>query len=234
MGFTKEEVRRLNFKVQAGNVIDADSGAYWYQAGLENQPSVKPNRVLTQFSTVTANPPADFAALVTLTAGGGALNGIVANEFSSTSTRLDILTAGLKNTYVAYNTYNTPSSGRKDLWVSPVAVRQANGDPSPAYTISLFSGDPNAGGVGISTSTGQGSGSDPEVGWVWNYDQGLLFVSNSLVSTIEGDTTTYPAGLDFYVQGFQYIGTTGVGGGGSGVQGPQGNQGVQGPQGSTR
>ena len=37
MGFTKEEVRRLNFKVQAGNVIDADAGAYWYQALLENQ-----------------------------------------------------------------------------------------------------------------------------------------------------------------------------------------------------
>ena len=43
MGFTKEEVRRLNFKVQAGNVIDADGGNYWYQASLENQPSVKPS-----------------------------------------------------------------------------------------------------------------------------------------------------------------------------------------------
>ena len=32
MGFTKEEVRRLNFKVQAGNVIDADPGNYWYQS----------------------------------------------------------------------------------------------------------------------------------------------------------------------------------------------------------
>ena len=65
MGFTKEEVRRLNFKVQAGNVIDADSGNYWYQSLLENSPSVKPDRILTQFSTVANNPPADFNALVT-------------------------------------------------------------------------------------------------------------------------------------------------------------------------
>ena len=34
---TKEEVRRLNFKVQAGNVIDADPGNYWYQSLLLKQ-----------------------------------------------------------------------------------------------------------------------------------------------------------------------------------------------------
>ena len=135
MGFTKEEVRRLNFKVQAGNVIDADAGNYWYQALLENQPSVKPNRILAQFPTVAANPPANFNALVTSTQGGGALNGVVGDEFTATSTRLTILTAGLENTYVAYNTYNTASSGRKDFWISPVAVRLANGNPSLAYGI---------------------------------------------------------------------------------------------------
>tara|TARA_R110002073_G_scaffold6674_1_gene39318 strand:+ start:2233 stop:2598 length:366 start_codon:yes stop_codon:yes gene_type:complete len=95
MGFSKEEVRRLNFKVQAGNVIDADSGNYWYQASLENQPSVKPARILSQFSTVAANPPANFADAVTLTQAGQPLNGIVADGFTSTSTRLTILTPGL-------------------------------------------------------------------------------------------------------------------------------------------
>ena len=118
MGFTKEEVRRLNFKVQAGNVIDADPGNYWYQSLLENQPSVKPARILNQFSTVAANPPANFAAAVALTQPGQPLNGIVADEFTSTSTRLTILTPGLNNTWISYNTYNTAGSGRKDLWVS--------------------------------------------------------------------------------------------------------------------
>jgi len=238
MGFTKEEVRKLNFKVQAGNVIDADSGNFWYQSRLENQPAVKPSRILNQYSTVTANPPTSLANLITMTQGGGALSGIVGDEYTGISTRLNRLTPGLDNTWISYDNYATgASSGRKDLWINPSSVPDSNGDPSTSYTISLYSGDPAAGGVFISTSTGQGSGADAEVGWVWNYDQGLLFLANDLVSTIDGNLATYPDGLDFYVQGFRYIGTTG-GGGGGGVQGEQGPQGptgaastVSGPQG---
>ena len=47
MGFTSAEVAKLTFKVQAGNVIDADSGNFWYQSKLENSPAIKAERVLT-------------------------------------------------------------------------------------------------------------------------------------------------------------------------------------------
>ena len=212
MGFTQAEINRLTFKVQAGNVIDADSGNFWYQSKLENSPAVKQERILNQFGTITSNVPSSFANLVALTGAGQPLDGIVADEFTGVSTRLAELSIGNSNTYIAYNTYNTPSSGRKDLWINPTAVPDSSGEPTGFYSISLYSGDPLAGGVYISTTVGQG-GNPQEVGWVWNYDQGLLFVSNSLVQTITTSPGTYPSQLDFYVKGFRYVGTVGTGAG---------------------
>ena len=57
MGFTASEIRKLTFKVQAANVIDADSGAFWYQSKLENSPAVKSERILTQYTVVKSNLP---------------------------------------------------------------------------------------------------------------------------------------------------------------------------------
>jgi len=213
MGFTPEQVRRLNFKVQAGNVIDADVGNFWYQSRLENSPAVKQERILNQFSTVTSNVPTSLSNLVALTGAGQPLDGIVQDVYTGTQCRLDRVTPGLDNTWVSYNTYNDPSSGRKDLWINPAGVTDSSGDPSPYYRITLYSGNPSSGGVAISTSVGQGTGTNAEVGWVWNYDQGLLFLANDLVTEISTNSSTYPAGLDFYVRGFRYIGTTGTGAG---------------------
>ena len=213
MGFTPEQVRRLNFKVQAGNVIDADVGNFWYQSRLENSPAVKQERILNQFSTVTSNVPTSLSNLVAMTGAGQPLDGIVQDVYTGTQCRLDRVTPGLDNTWVAYNTYNDPSSGRKDLWINPAGVTDSSGDPSPYYRITLYSGNPSSGGVAISTTVGQGSGANAEVGWVWNYDQGLLFLANDLVTEISTNSSTYPAGLDFYVRGFRYIGTTGTGAG---------------------
>ena len=71
----------------------------------------------------------------------------------------------------------------------PSSIPLANGNQSAGYGIKVFSGDPNAGGVEITPSLAQGgdpvTGLSPNqglteyVGWVWNYDQGLLFVSDS-------------------------------------------------------
>ena len=169
MGFTQAEINRLTFKVQAGNVIDADSGQFWYQSKLENQPAVKQERILNQFGTITSNVPSSFANLVALTGAGQPLDGIVADEFTGVSTRLEELSVGNTNTYIAYITHGDPSSGRKDLWVNPTAVPNSSGEPTSFYAISLYSGDPLAGGVYISTTVGQG-GTPEEVGWVWNYD----------------------------------------------------------------
>ena len=57
MGFTAQEVRKLTFKVQAGNVIDADAGQFWYQSWLKNNPATTGDRVLTDYPTILANKP---------------------------------------------------------------------------------------------------------------------------------------------------------------------------------
>ncbi len=224
MGFTASEIRKLTFKVQAANVIDADSGAFWYQSKLENSPAVKSERILTQYTVVKSNLPTgatyvdQIASLETLVEPGNVLENIVGNAYSTgpagtiISSRLSRVTLGLNNTWISYNTYNDPSSGPKDLWINPASVPAANGDPTQGYTIQLYSGDPNAGGVKITTSVGQDA---DEVGWVWNYDMGVLFLANNLITLIQGDAATYPAGLDFYVRGWRYVGTTGAGSGGA-------------------
>jgi len=223
MGFTASEIRKLTFKVQAANVIDADSGAFWYQSKLENSPAVKSERILTQYTVVKSNLPTgstyldQVASLETLVDTGNVLENIVGNAYSTgpsgtiISSRLSRVTAGLNNTWISYNTYNTPASGPKDLWINPASVPAANGDPTQGYTIQLYSGDPNAGGVKITTSVGQDAN---EVGWVWNYDMGVLFIANNLEGFLTGNPT-YPAGLDFYVRGWRYVGTTGAGSGGA-------------------
>jgi hypothetical protein len=41
MGFIQSEVAKLTFKVQAGGVIDAASGAQWYESKFPFNPSIK-------------------------------------------------------------------------------------------------------------------------------------------------------------------------------------------------
>ena len=48
MGFSNDDVKKLVFKVQAGNVIDADTNFFWYQSNLENQPTLKSGRIIDQ------------------------------------------------------------------------------------------------------------------------------------------------------------------------------------------
>ncbi len=201
MGFSSNEVNRLVFKVQAGNVIDASSGKFWYESIFPNNPALLADRVLTQFDQVKLYPAANLAAAQSAST---TLPSIIEDR-SSSIIRLTQAVSGENNTWVAYATYSVPSSGILDLWIQPQRVPQSNGDPSAGYEIALYSGDPSSGGVYISTTVGQSGG---EVGWVFNYDMGLLFLANDLVNTIQSDTSTYPSGLDFYIQGFRYIGET--------------------------
>ena len=46
----------------------------------------------------------------------------------------------------------------KENWINPTSCpNPATGLPTQGYTIQLYSGDPNAGGVLISTTIGQGA-----------------------------------------------------------------------------
>jgi len=207
MGFTSSEIQRLTFKVQAGNVIDAASGAYWYESRFPNNPAILSDRILRQFDVVKNNPAENLSAAK---AAASANPSIIEDITTATDAiRLTQAVPGGNNTWAAYSIYDDRESEVKDLWIQPQRVPLPSGAPSNGYAIQLYSGDPNNGGVFISTTIGQSGG---EVGWVFNYDMGLLFLANDLISTIQNDNTTYPDGLDFYILGFRYIGETGVGG----------------------
>jgi hypothetical protein len=66
----------------------------------------------------------------------------------------------------------------------------------------LWDGDPAGAGTQILTTDGiTGTGPTASVGWIFNYDLGLLFISNDFRASITGP---------LYIIGYRYIGNTGV------------------------
>ena len=143
MGFSTTEVNKLTFKVQAGGVIDADSGARWYEAKLAFSPKVVPSRILTDYGNIPV------AANLATAQSNAAANPTFMTDLSAAANavRLSRVTAGADNTWISYSTYNTPSSGVLENWIQPPAFSQTDGTASIGYSVRLYSGDP-AGGAG--------------------------------------------------------------------------------------
>lgn len=198
MGFTNQE--RINFftKALAAGVVDANSVAVWYETFFPFSFILDAEQVWTQLGTVRQYPAANLAAAQANAAGP--LAGIVEDRSAAASAVRLTLVAGTNNsTYAAYSTYNDPSSALLRNWLLPQLIPQASGAPSNGYSIALYNGNPNAGGVLISTSAGTtGTGVNKSVGWIFNYANGLLFLSDDFKSSI----------TDPYIVGFRYIGTT--------------------------
>lgn len=109
--------------------------------------------------------------------------------------------------YVSYSTYGNVNSTRLKLWINPQWKFQSN-VPSKGYAIQLYNGNPNSGGVLISTTYGTtGTGVNKNPGWIFSYTTGTLLLSSSIASTI----------TDPYIVGFRWIGTF-TGGSGSSVK----------------
>jgi hypothetical protein len=219
MPFSIDERVKLATKVLAAGVIDGFEDAQWYESRFPNSTKslasdVYDTNLLTGFGYVVANPASNLAAARIAAAG----NPLVLRDWTvgdqpyagtavpggvgvGTAVRLSPVPGTNDafgfSTYAAYTTYNSFSSPRMVNWLKPQQVPQPSGAPSIGYAISLYDGDPNAGGVLISTAAGQG-GTPPEVGWIFNADSGLLFLAQDFRATI----------TDPYIVGFQYIGPT--------------------------
>ena len=211
MGFTATDVRKLVFKVQAGNVIDADTNFYWYQSNLENSNTVKSGRIIdqTDWNVILANQPTtpvmgSANSLSQMTNPGQVLDGYVENQWGTSTgfapndlpitnrfaTRMDLVVPSNPNTLVAYNTFGDPTSGRKLNWIGPASVTTAAGFKNDLYKIELWSGDPTTtNGVYIDQTLAKDA--IPGVaGWVFNYDQGLLMLSDDLLDEITNNPST--------------------------------------------
>jgi hypothetical protein len=201
MGFSTTEVNKLTFKVQAGGVIDNDSGARWYESRLAFSPKVLPARILNDYNLI---PTANTLAIAQSNASADPTN-IEDLSLAADAIQLSRVTAGADNTWIAYATLDTPSSGVKENWIAPPSKPQASGAGSGGYNITLWSGDPSgAAGTFAQIFTSAEQTANGYVGWVYNYDMGLLFISNELVTAILNNTGgNYPGGFDLYVNGFR-------------------------------
>jgi hypothetical protein len=195
MSFTTQERINLAAKALMGNVLDADPSAQWYESVMPFGFSLDGNQVWTQAAEVKANPAANVAAARLNCAGP--LVGIVEDRsLPAAALRLTKLTT-VQNTYTTLATYNDWSSAHLVNWLKPVFVPQPSGLPSTGYSIRLYNGNPALGGVEVLTTTGTtGVGPLKSVGWVFNYDNGLLLLASDF------------AVADPWIVGFRYIGTT--------------------------
>jgi len=127
----------------------------------------------------------------------------------------------VNNTFVALQVYGDFTSPWLDNWLKPAFVPQPSGQPSFGYALRLFNGDPNAGGVEVLTTDGTtGTGQLKSVGWVFNYDNGMLLLAADFAALVP----------DPWVIGFRYIGETAGGGGIRNIDGGRANENFGGVQ----
>ena len=199
MGFSNQERINLLTKALAAGVLDANSVSVWYETWFPFRFINESTTVWLELTTLRAYPAANLA-----TARANAALPALATILSDLSqpasaVRLTEVTGTNGSTWAAYSTYGDTSSDVLRNWLLPQLVPQSSGMPSNGYSIRLYEGDPAAGGVEVSTTAGTtGTGDEKTVGWIWNYANGMLLLSDDYKSSI----------TDPYVVGFRYVGRT--------------------------
>jgi len=204
MGFSDAERRNIDTKILQGSVFDANSTGVWFESRLLSGKMIDSRQVLVQADILEANPASNISEARTNAAGP--LTGIIADvSLPTNSIHLTSVPGTNASTYVALSGYNDWSSPRIKNWIQPQMIPQANGAASIGYAVRLYNGDPNGAGTEILTTDGtSGLGINKTVGWIFNYDNGELILSDDFKSNV----------TDPYIMGFYYIGET-AGSGGS-------------------
>lgn len=210
MAFTNQERINQNSKILAAGVLDANEVASWYESRFPNQFVVGGDKVWLQLASLIRLHPAADAAAASAKVAGPLLGVVEDRSAAAKAVRLTAVPGTNNSTFAAYEVYGDFASKRLDNWLQPQQVPQTSGVPSFGYSARLWKGDPAAGGTEILTTDGaSGTGVNNSVAWVWNYANGMLFLSTAFRATI-----TNPDQL--YVTGFRYIGATlGASSGGS-------------------
>jgi hypothetical protein len=194
MGFTNQERINLTTKALQAGVIDANPDTVWYEVFFPFAFITDAEQVWTQMSELKALPASNLAQ-----AKANAANNPTLIQDLTTGLRLTGVVGTNSTTYAAYAVYGDTTSEQITNWVLPQLIPQTSGAPSNGYGVKLYDGDPNNGGTVITTTEGEtGSGETRTVGWVFNYANGLLFLSEDFKGTV----------TDPYVQGFRYVGRT--------------------------
>lgn len=179
--------------------IASSAGASWYESKFILEYASEAEMVLNQIdvNTLKGFPASTPAQAVT----NAAINSTLVEDRSDVSAALRLTEVPGTNgqVYAAYSTYNDLTSTRYKKFLKPWLIPKTDGTPSNGYSIRLWEGDPDSGGIEVKTTDGvTGTGEDKKVAWIWNYDSGILLISEDFVSNI-----TNP-----YITFFRYIGKT--------------------------
>ena len=198
MAFTDRQKINMFTKALIAGVIDSESMAAWYESFFPFTFIMDSAQVWLQMDLLKQYPAPNIPTARTNVANN--LQGVVEDLSQNVNAvRLTLMTGSNGTTWVAYSTYNDPTSSVLKNWLLPQLIPQSNGSPSNGYGILLYNGDPTAGGTLVSTTTGAtGTGETASQAWIWNYANGLLFLSPDFTGTVN----------DPYIVGFRYIGKT--------------------------
>ena len=201
MGFSNQERTNIAAKALQAGVIDGNAESVWYETFFPFTFVVSSEQVWTELASLRDLPAANLPAA---RANAEANPELIQNR-TVEATRLTHLAGSNFSTYVAYSDFGDASSGQLKNWILPQLIPRASGAPSNGYAIQLYNGDPNNGGVMVTTTEGTtGVGADKTVGWVWNYANGLLMISADFYT----QTGIVAATFDPHVLGFRYVGKT--------------------------
>lgn len=211
MGFSQLERIKIAEKALQAGVVDGNPDSVWYEVFFPFTFVLSAEQVWTEMPRLrglTARTRADAQA-------NALANPDLIEDLSdnANAVKMTLVPGTNFSTYAAYNTAGDVSSGQIKNWLLPQLVQQASGAPSNGYAILLYNGDPDAGGVMITTTEGTtGVGINKTVGWTFNYANGLLLFSDDFYT----ETGVDPATFDPHITGFRYVGkTAGDGGGGA-------------------
>lgn len=198
MAFTDRQKINMFTKALVAGVIDSESMAAWYESFFPFTFIMDSAQVWLQIDLLKENPASNIN--VARSNATGNLAGVVQDlSQNADAVRLTQMTGSNGTTWVAYSVYGDTTSAVLQNWLLPQLVPQSSGAPSVGYGVLLYNGDPNNGGTLISTTTGaSGSGETASQSWVFNYANGLLFLSPDFTGTVN----------DPYLLGFRYVGTT--------------------------
>ena len=204
MGFSDQERRNIDTKVLQASVFDANSTGVWFESRLASGKMIDSRQVLAEVDKLESNPAANVTDA--RNNASGPLNGIIADlSQPASAVRLTPVPGTNGSTYVALETYGDWTSNRIKNWIQPQMIPLASGAASIGYAVRLYNGDPAGSGVEVLTTDGTtGVGVNKSVGWIFNYDNGELILSDDFKNSVP----------DPYVMGFYYIGEVGGAGGG--------------------
>lgn len=180
----------------AGTANDAPGEQFWDNESFAWTPVIPPARLWADFDNIPgAVTPID------------ADNAVLANPtfMEKRKVRLTLRIESNDRAYLARSVFNDNTSSLLDNGILP-ALFQINGGASNGYVARLYNGDPDAGGVEI-TTTQYGAG---KRAWDFNYAIGILKVSTDTSATFRSIYDGNGLWLVWYRYIGDFIGGTGA------------------------